>query len=97
MRRDKQPSEYNWQPSEQNDRGKLRSLGDIQERTRLEQQQVEQLMAGGFLWEEAVKLVQMREHIYENVEMKQRVEDNDHMQFARWLYQQGAINEGEEE
>ena len=45
---------------------------------------------------EAVKLVQMHEHLYENAEMRQRVEEDEYMLFARWLYTQGAINEGEE-
>lgn len=89
MRRNKQSSDYN-------ERGKQTELGDIQERILLEQRQVDALMERGFLWEEAVQLVQLREHVYENVEVKQRLEADEHMQFARWLYEQGAINEGEE-
>lgn len=89
MKRNKQFSEYN-------ERGKYTGLGDIQERILLEQRQVDMLMARGFLWEEAVQLVQLREHVYENVEMKQRLEEDSHMQFVRWLYEQGAINEDHE-
>lgn len=89
MRRSKQSSDYNG-------RGKQTELGDIQERILLEQRQIDALMERGFLWEEAVQLVQLREHIYENVEVKQRLEADEHMQFARWLYEQGAINEGDE-
>lgn len=89
MRRNKQSSDYN-------ERGKQTELGDIQERILLEQRQVDALMERGFLWEEAVQLVQLREHVYENVEVKQRLEADEHMQFARWLYEQGAINEGDE-
>jgi hypothetical protein len=96
MKRNKQPSEYSWQSPEYNERGKYIGLSDLQERTRLEQEQVESLMERGFFWEEAVKLVQMHEHIYENVEVRQRMAEDDYMQFARWLYEQGAINEGEE-
>ncbi len=89
MRRNKQSSDYN-------ERGRYTELGDIQERILLEQRQVDALMERGFLWEEAVQLVQLREHIYENVEVKQRLEEDAHMQFARWLYERGAINEDEE-
>ena len=32
-------------------------------------------------------------HFYENVEVKQRLEDDEYMQFARWLYLQGEMNE----
>ncbi|HEX7736034.1 MAG TPA: hypothetical protein VF458_14305 [Ktedonobacteraceae bacterium] len=90
MRRNKQPSEYS-------DYGKYIELGDFRERTRLEQRQVEELMERGFFWEEAIKLVQLHEHLYENAEMRQRMEEDEYMRFARWLYEQGAINEGEEE
>jgi hypothetical protein len=89
MRRNKQPSEYN------NEYGKYIELGDLHERTHLEQRHVEDLMERGFFWEEAVKLVQLHEHLYENAEMKQRLEEDEYMLFARWLYDQGAINEGE--
>jgi hypothetical protein len=82
--------------SEHNEYGRYIDLGDTQERTRLERQQVEALMERGFLWEEALKLVQFHEHIYENVEMRQRLEADEYMQFVRWLYERGAINEGEE-
>lgn len=89
MRRNKQPSEYN------NEYGKYIGLDDFHERARLEQKQVEDLMEQGFFWEEAIKLVQFHEHLYENAEMKQRLAENEYMLFARWLYEQGAINEGE--
>ena len=79
-----------------NDYGKYIGVGDMQERTRLEQRQVEALMDRGFFWEEAVKLVQLHEHIYENIEMRQRMEEVEYMQFARWLFEQGAINEGDD-
>lgn len=86
MRHNKQPSEYN-------EHGKYIELGDLHERTRLEQQQVEHLMTRGFCWEEAVKLVKLHEHLYENAEVRQRMEEDDYLLFARWLYEQGAINE----
>lgn len=90
MRHNKQPSDYN-------DYGKYIGLSDFQEKTRQEQRRVEELMARGFFWEEAVKLVRLHEHLYENAEMRQRLEEDEYMLFARWLYEQGAINEGEDE
>jgi hypothetical protein len=86
----------NKQPSDSNDYGKYIGLSDFHEKTRLEQRRVEDLMAQGFFWEEAVKLVRFHEHLYENAEMRQRLEEDEYMLFARWLYEQGAINEGEE-
>lgn len=90
MKRNRQPSDYN-------EYGKYIELGDSRDRTRLEQRQVENLMEHGFFWEEAMKLVHLHEHLYENEEMKQRMEEDEYLQFARWLYKQGAINEGEDE
>jgi len=51
------------------------------------------LIDNGFAWEEAIKLVHMREHIHDNSEVRQRMADDAHMQFARWLYEQGELNE----
>ncbi len=92
----KQPSEPEWQAPDSHEPASHLCTDDWQERTRREQLQVETLMAEGFFWEEAIKLVQMREHIGENVEAKQRLEDNDYMQFAQWLYRCKIMNEGEE-
>jgi hypothetical protein len=47
----------------------------------------------GFGWEEALKLINLREHLYENVEMRQRMADDCRMHFALWLYEQGEIKE----
>ena len=58
-----------------------------------EQLLLDYLIDNGFAWEEAVKLVQMREHIYNNDEVRQRMADDAHMQFARWLYEQGEYHE----
>ncbi|GHO44798.1 hypothetical protein [Ktedonospora formicarum] len=51
------------------------------------------LLEQGFLWDEAIKLIRMREHLYENTEMRQRMAEDCHIQFARWLYEQGELNE----
>ncbi len=52
------------------------------------------LLQTGFAWEEAVTLLHMREHLYENKEVSQRMADDCHMQFAQWLYANGEMNEG---
>ena len=54
---------------------------------------IDYLIEMGFAWEEAVKLLNLREHLSENAEMHQRLADDHRMQFARWLYEQGEITE----
>ncbi len=58
-----------------------------------EQRQQEYLMRLGFTWDETRKLQYQRTHLYENVEMQQRLADDSRIHFARWLYEQGEINE----
>ena len=58
-----------------------------------QQQALDTLITTGFYWEEAVQLMHLREHLYENSEMRQRVADDLRMHFVRWLYEQGEINE----
>ncbi len=57
-----------------------------------EQMLVDYLIEMGFVWEEAVKLLNLREHLYENAEMRQRMADDCRLQFARWLYEHGEIS-----
>ncbi len=64
-------------------------LGEVSE----EQRQVEQLLDIGFDWEEAVKLIDLRDHLYESNEMNERLADNSRMLFVRWLYENGEIRE----
>lgn len=52
------------------------------------------LMNSGFVWEEAMMLLYLREHLYENPEMHQRMTDDLRMHFARWLYTNGEMTEG---
>ncbi len=52
------------------------------------------LIDAGFAWEEAVTLLNLREHLYENTEMRQRMADDHRMLFVRWLYANGEMNEG---
>ncbi len=58
-----------------------------------EQRQQEYLLSQGFTWDETRKLQHQRTHLYENVEMQQRMADDSRIHFARWLYEQGEINE----
>jgi hypothetical protein len=58
-----------------------------------EQTQLVTLMETGFMWEEAVKLVTMRENICENAEMHQRMSEDYRLHFARWLVEHGEISE----
>jgi len=65
------------------------ATGQMQE----EVQQHVYLLGLGFTQEEARKLQHQRAHIYENDEMQQRLADDSRIHFARWLYEQGEINE----
>jgi hypothetical protein len=52
---------------------------------------IDYLLELEFAWEEALQLINLREHLYEGNEMRQRMADDCRMQFARWLYEQGEI------
>lgn len=58
-----------------------------------EQLLLDYLLEAGFAWEEAEKLLDLRDHLYDNAEMHQRMADDYRMHFARWLYQQQEISE----
>jgi hypothetical protein len=58
-----------------------------------EQHLLMDLLDSGFVWEEAIQLLHLRDHLYENAEMRQRTADDSRMHFARWLYEQGEIGE----
>lgn len=58
-----------------------------------EQQRLDRLIEQGFAREEATRLVGMREHLYESTEMQQRMAEDIHIQFMRWLYKQGQLHE----
>lgn len=59
--------------------------------------QLQYLVDEGFLWKEATKLLRLREHIYENTEMRQRIEADPYLCFMRWLYRQGELTEYEKD
>jgi hypothetical protein len=58
-----------------------------------DQVMLDYLMNVGFAWEEAVMLLHLREHLYENAEMRQRMTDDLRMHFARWLYVNGEMDD----
>jgi hypothetical protein len=61
--------------------------------TEAEQVALDHLMETGFDWEEAAKLLNLRDHLYENAEMRQRMDNDSRLQFVRWLYEHGELNE----
>jgi hypothetical protein len=82
------------QPFEQNERraqhAQLKSqVGNISE----EQMLLDYLIDAGFMLDEALQLLNLREHLYSNTEMQQRLADDTRMQFARWLYEHGELQE----
>ncbi len=58
-----------------------------------EQMLLDYLLEAGFAWEEAERLLELRDHLFENAEMRQRMTDDYRLHFARWLYEQQEINE----
>src|SRR5579862_1738521 len=58
-----------------------------------EQSQLNALLESGFAWEEAVSLLALREHLYDNKEMRQRMAEDYRIHFVRWLYEQGELSE----
>jgi hypothetical protein len=82
------------QSSEHNDRRIQRTEAKSQIiGTSEEQVLLDYLIDNGFVWDEAIKMIQMREHLYDNAEMQQRMADDAHLQFARWLLEQGELTE----
>lgn len=67
--------------------------GSSSDQAQEEQVQLDYLMESGFEWEEAMKLLSMREHLYENSEVRQRMADDLRTHFVRWLYEHGEISE----
>ncbi len=58
-----------------------------------EQAMLDQLLDTGFRWDEAVKLLIMRENLCENAEMHQRMCEDYRMHFVKWLYERGVMSE----
>lgn len=79
--------------SERPDRSVRQDDGHFSTGTGNEQAQLDALMKNGFGWDEAVRLMYFREHLYSNSEVQQRIANDHHMQFVRWLYEQGELEE----
>jgi len=54
---------------------------------------LDHLLELGFEWDESVKLHYFRKYLYENMEVRQRMEDDHRMHFARWLYEHGEMSD----
>ncbi len=46
----------------------------------------------GFTWEQGVRLLMLREHRYDIPEIAERVTDDPHLHFVRWLYEHGVYS-----
>lgn len=82
--------------SESNERRVQPRQAEVQaERSEIDEEQMllDYLIELGFVLEEAQKLVDMHEHLCDNAEMRQRMAEDYRMHFARWLYEQGEIQE----
>lgn len=88
MKNSPQPSEH----SEQADRA-VPQVDAAFSADRGGQEQLNTLMKSGFAWDQAIKLIYLRDHLYSNSEMHQRVANDQRMQFMRWLFEQGELNE----
>lgn len=58
-----------------------------------EQVLLDYLLEAGFAWDEAMKLLDLHEYLYENAEMRERIANDHRMHFARWLYEHGKLRE----
>jgi len=56
-----------------------------------EQLALETLLDQGFTWDEGVRLLIMRDQIYEIPEVVERITADPHVLFTRWLYQHGVL------
>lgn len=51
------------------------------------------LFDAGFTWEEGLRLLAMRDHYYELPEVRERIAQDPHLNFARWLVAHGVLSE----
>jgi hypothetical protein len=51
---------------------------------------LDELFDQGFTWEEGLRLLILREHLYDVPEMRERITGDPHLGFTRWLYQRGV-------
>ena len=50
---------------------------------------LDELFDQGFTWEEGLRLLILREHLYDVPEMREHVTGDPHLHFLRWLYHRG--------
>ena len=55
--------------------------------------QLDILMKTGFSRQEAIRLSHLHKHLYENVEVRQRLSQDNRLLFARWLFEHGEMHE----
>jgi hypothetical protein len=55
--------------------------------------QLDVLMETGFSRQEAIRLSHLHKHLYENVEVRQRLSQDNRLLFARWLFEHGEMHE----
>lgn len=53
---------------------------------------LDDLFDQGFTWEQGVRLLILREHLYDVPEIAERLTCDPHLEFTRWLYQQGVLS-----
>jgi hypothetical protein len=53
---------------------------------------LDDLFDQGFTWEEGLRLLILREHLYDVPEMRERVTGDPHLHFVRWLYERGIYS-----
>ena len=84
---------HSQQSTEYPDYEKHAGLEHTRSQTTSDEQQIYELIDQGFHPREARQLAHFYEQLYTNVEVQQRLADDEYMQFARWLYEQGVLNE----
>ena len=52
---------------------------------------MDKLFDAGCTWEEGIRLLTLREHYFELPETRERLAEDGHLGFARWLYQHGVM------
>lgn len=53
---------------------------------------LDDLFDQGFTWEQGLRLLILREHLYEIPEVAERVTGDPHVGFVRWLYEHGMYS-----
>jgi hypothetical protein len=56
----------------------------------VDQLALDTLFDEGFTWEQGLRLLILREHLYDIPEMQERITADPHVHFVRWLYQHGV-------